>query len=104
MRAMAMGCRFGPRWGGRHWRTIAGWALWVGPPSGGNRRYTRAVTGASVGALSAAHWAAEQPSRAWRRVTWRNGSHRPWGAQFVAVRVTPVGMWRHTQRLSDVGL
>jgi SRSO17 transposase len=76
-------------------------ALWVGPPSVGERRYTRAVTAASVGALSAAYWAAQQPRRAWRRVTWRNGPHRPWAAQFVAVRVTPVGRWRHHQRLSD---
>jgi len=79
-------------------------AVWVGPPRVGERRYTRAVTAASVGALSAAQWAAHQPRRAWRHVTWRNGPHRPWAAQFVAVRVTPVGLWRHHQRLSDVWL
>jgi len=79
-------------------------ALWAGLPSVGERRYTRAVTATSVGALSAAHWAAQQPLRAWRRVTWHNGPHRPWAAQFVAVRVTPVGLWRHHQRLSDVWL
>ena len=29
------------------------------------------------------------PARAWRRVTWRNGTNRPWAARFAAVRVTP---------------
>ena len=79
-------------------------ALWVGPPSVGDRRYTRAVTAASIGALSAAQWAAQQPLRAWRRVTWRNGHHRPGAAQCIAVRVTPVGLWRHRQRLRPVWL
>ena len=79
-------------------------SLWVGPPSVGARRYTRAVTAASVGARSAARWAAQPPRRAWRRVTWRTGAHRAWDAQFVAVRVTPVGLWRHHQRLADVWL
>jgi len=79
-------------------------ALWVGRPTVGDRRYTRGVTAASVGALSAARWAAQQPLHAWRRVTWRHGSHRPWAAQFVAVRVTPVGQWRHHQRFSAVWL
>lgn len=79
-------------------------AVWVGPPRVGERRYTRAVTAASVGALSAAQWAAQQPRGAWRQVTWRNGPHRPWTAQFVAVRVTPVGLWRHHHRLADMWL
>ena len=79
-------------------------ALWVGPPSVGDRRYTRALTAAAIGALSAADWAAQQPRRAWRRVTWRNGHNRPGVAQCVAVRVTPVGLWRHRQRLRPVWL
>jgi len=79
-------------------------ALWVGPPSVGERRYTRAVTAASIGALSAAQWAAQQPRRAWRRVTWRNGHNRPGAAQCLAVRVTPVGAWRHRQRLHPIWL
>lgn len=79
-------------------------ALWAGPPTVGDRRYTRAVTAASIGAVSAAEWAGQQPRRAWRRVTWRNGQNRSRVAQFVAVRVTPVGLWRHHQRLSDVWL
>ena len=76
-------------------------ALWVGPPSVGGRRYTRGVTAASVGATQAAQWAAQQPRRAWRRVSWRNRSQRLWAAQFVAVRVTPVGLWRHHQRFAE---
>ena len=34
------------------------------------------------------------PTRAWRRVTWRNGTNRPWAARFAAVRVTPAHDWR----------
>jgi SRSO17 transposase len=76
-------------------------ALWVGSPTVGDRRYTRGVTAASVGAIQAAQWAAQQPGRAWRRVSWRNRSQRAWAAQFVAVRVTPVGLWRHHQRFAE---
>ena len=43
--------------------------------------------------------AAHVPARAWRRVTWRNGTHRPWTAQFTALRVTPATDWR-TRRLA----
>ena len=39
------------------------------------------------------------PTRAWRRVTWRNGTNRPWAARFAAVRVTPANDWR-TRRLA----
>lgn len=39
------------------------------------------------------------PARAWRRVTWRNGTNRPWAARFAAVRVTPANEWR-TRRLA----
>jgi SRSO17 transposase len=39
---------------------------------------------------------AEQlPRRAWRVVTWRNGSNRPWKAHFAAVRGTPTSRWPH---------
>ena len=37
--------------------------------------------------------AAALPARAWRRVTWRNGTNRPWAAQFAALRVTPAHDW-----------
>ena len=43
--------------------------------------------------------AASLPARTWRRVTWRNGTNRPWAAHFAAVRVTPAHDWR-TRRLA----
>jgi SRSO17 transposase len=43
--------------------------------------------------------AAALPARAWRRVSWRNGTNRPWAAQFAALRVTPAHDWR-TRRLA----
>ena len=43
--------------------------------------------------------AATLPVRAWRRVTWRNGTNRPWAAHFAALRVTPAHDWR-TRRLA----
>lgn len=39
--------------------------------------------------------ARQLPRRAWRVVSWRNGSNRPWKAQFAAVRGTPTPRWPH---------
>ncbi len=44
------------------------------------------------------------PPRAWRRVTWRNGTNPPWGADFAAVRVTPATDWRHRRLAPEVWL
>jgi SRSO17 transposase len=45
---------------------------------------------------------AEQlPHRAWRVVSWRNGTNRPWKAQFAAVRGTPAPRWPH-RRTPDI--
>jgi SRSO17 transposase len=44
------------------------------------------------------------PARAWRRVTWRNGTNRPWAARFAAVRVTPANEWRHRRLAPEVWL
>jgi SRSO17 transposase len=44
------------------------------------------------------------PARAWRRVTWRNGTNRPWAARFAAVRVTPAHDWRDRQLAAEVWL
>jgi SRSO17 transposase len=79
-------------------------AVWIGRPPAALGPSTRAVTAASVGAIQVATWAAQQPARAWRRITWRNGPRRAWHARFLAVRVTPVVLWRqhrdlHTQWL-----
>jgi hypothetical protein len=62
------------------------------------------VIASEVIAISVGTWAAQQPVRAWRHVTWRNGQNRPWAALFVAVRVTPITLWRRKQRLDDVWL
>ncbi len=43
--------------------------------------------------------AATLSGRLWRRVTWRNGTNRPWAAHFAALRVTPAHDWR-TRRLA----
>ena len=44
------------------------------------------------------------PARAWRRVTWRNGTNRPWAARFAAVRVTPAHDWRDRRLAPEVWL
>ncbi len=43
--------------------------------------------------------AAQLPARAWRRISWRHGTNRPWTAHFTALRVTPAHDWR-TRRLA----
>ena len=48
--------------------------------------------------------AAQLPPRAWRRVTWRNGTNRPWTAHFAAVRVTPATDWRARRLAPEVWL
>ena len=44
------------------------------------------------------------PRTAWRVVTWRNGTNRPWKAQFAALRVTPAQRWPHHRRAPAVWL
>jgi SRSO17 transposase len=44
------------------------------------------------------------PARAWRRVTWRNGTNRPSAARFAAVRVTPANEWRNRRLAPEVWL
>ena len=44
------------------------------------------------------------PPRAWRRVTWRNGTNRPWAARFAARRVTPANEWRNRGLAPEVWL
>ncbi len=60
------------------------------------RHKTRAI---SVRALALA-----LPTRAWRRVTWRNGTNRRWAARFAALRVTPANEWRHRRLAPEVWL
>jgi SRSO17 transposase len=42
--------------------------------------------------------------RTWRRVTWRNGTNRPWAAHFAALRVTPAHDWRERRLAPEVWL
>jgi SRSO17 transposase len=79
-------------------------AVWVGRPPTDLAPSTRAVPAATVGALQVAAWAAQQPARTWRRVTWRNGPRRAWHARFLAVRVTPVVLWRQHRSLQTLWL
>jgi SRSO17 transposase len=44
------------------------------------------------------------PSRAWRIISWRNGTHRPWKARFAALRVTPAQRWPHRRHAPEVWL
>jgi SRSO17 transposase len=48
--------------------------------------------------------AAQLAARAWRRVTWRNGTNRPWAAHFAAVRVMPATDWRRRRLAPEVWL
>jgi SRSO17 transposase len=57
---------------------------------------TRAITGRAL--------ALALPTRAWRRVTWRNGTNRPWAARFAALRVTPANEWRNRRLAPEVWL
>ena len=48
--------------------------------------------------------AAHLPARAWRCVTWRNGTNRPWAAHFAALRVMPAQDWRRRRLAPEVWL
>jgi len=55
-------------------------------------------------ALAVRTVAAQLPRRAWRVVTWRNGTNRPWKAHFAALRVTPAQRWPHRRHAPEVWL
>ena len=79
-------------------------AVWIGRPPAPLAPSTRGVPAASIGATSITTWAATQPARTWRRISWRNGTHKPWHARFLAVRVTPVVLWRQHRPLRELWL
>jgi SRSO17 transposase len=57
------------------------------PLVGKGRPRTRRLLAARRGErVAVSALAAEQPARAWRIVTWRNGTNRPWRARFFASR------------------
>jgi SRSO17 transposase len=71
------------------------------PPSGPRGRpRTQLVLAPGVASITAQAWAAAQPARAWRLVSWRNGTNRPWRARFLAQRVTPAHEWRDRRHLA----
>lgn len=72
------------------------------PPTG--RPRTRLVLTAQAPTVAVAAIAEALASRAWRRVTWRNGTNRPWAARFAALRVTPAHDWRDRHVAPEVWL
>jgi SRSO17 transposase len=77
----------------------------VPPPS--NRRgrpRTRARMAKVVAAVAVRDLVAQLPQRAWRRVTWRNGSQPTRAARFSALRVTPAHEWRQARLAPEVWL
>ena len=61
------------------------------PPRGIGRPRSRPTLAPEVSAIEARAWAAAQPARAWRVVSWRNGTHPVWRARFCATRVAISG-------------
>jgi SRSO17 transposase len=74
------------------------------PLIGKGRPRTRQCLPPEVHAVEARAWAAAQPARAWRLVSWRNGANRPWRARFCAGRVTPAHDWRERRLAPEVWL
>ena len=72
------------------------------PPTG--RPRSRLVLAPHTTALAVSALAETLPRRAWRRVTWRNGTNRPWAARFAAVRVTPAHDWQFRRLAPEVWL
>lgn len=79
--------------------------LRVPPPLvGKGRPRTRLVLAPDAAAVAVAALVAAQPARAWRVVSWRNGSNPPWRARFTALRVTPAHDWRQRRLAPEVWL
>jgi SRSO17 transposase len=68
------------------------------------RPRSRPTLAPDVSAIEARAWAAAQPSRAWRVVSWRNGSQPAWRARFCATRVTPAHDWRDRRLAPEIWL
>lgn len=74
------------------------------PLIGKGRPRTRRRLAPGVHAIEARVWAAAQSPRAWRLVSWRNGTNPAWRARFCAVRVTPAHDWRARRVAPEVWL
>jgi SRSO17 transposase len=72
------------------------------PLIGKGRPRTRRVLAPGEQTITVAALVAAQPARAWRQVSWRNGTNAPWRAAFVAWRVTPGHDWRHRRLAPEV--
>src|SRR3990170_2179491 len=109
-RCTACGCR--TRWGSP--RPVVDKTLTVfrgtptlqppAPTVGLGRPRRRPVLPPGTPRVTVTDLAAEIPSRAWRIVSWRNGSNPPCRARFVAVRVTPAHDWRERRLAPEVWL
>jgi SRSO17 transposase len=74
------------------------------PLVGKGRPRTRRVLAPDVQRVAVSAFAAQQPATAWRLVTWRNGTNRPWRARVFAHRVTPAHDWREHRIAPEVWL
>ena len=74
------------------------------PLVGKGRPRTRRLLAPGVQSVAISAFAAEQPTKAWRLITWRNGTNRPWRARFFAHRVTPAHDWREHRVAPEVWL
>jgi SRSO17 transposase len=64
------------------------------PHGGLGRPRSRPTLAPDVATIEVRTWAAAQAPRAWRVVSWRNGTQPAWRARFCATRVTPTHDWR----------
>jgi SRSO17 transposase len=74
------------------------------PLVGKGRPRTRRLLAPGVQRMAVSALAAEQPRKAWRLITWRTGTNRPWRARFFAQRVTPAHDWRERRVAPEVWL
>jgi SRSO17 transposase len=72
--------------------------------AGKGRPRTRRLLAPGVESVAVSVLAGEQPAKAWRLITWRNGTNRPWRARFFAHRVTPAHDWRERRVAPEVWL
>ena len=68
------------------------------------RPRSRPLLAPGVHTATVAELAAQAPARAWRTLSWRNGTNRPWRARFWACRVTPAHDWRERRVAPEVWL
>jgi len=73
-------------------------------PRTGRPRSQLVMIDRTTAAITVRALALSLPARAWRRMTWRNGTNRPWAARFAALRVTPANEWRNRRLAPEVWL